>query len=177
MNVYLANDIDLNGKAISFKEFSATEFLGNGHKISNGKIKYNATKSGLDKDLFSDDTIKSNLYISLFKDIKPNVMVKTDNAGTYEVVTYSVIKDVTFERFTVDVKAPLDLIKTIIVAPLAVKADGTALENVAFSGEFTISRTPKNIKLEVITDRLIYSSTRGTESNCKVNVKLIDNRK
>ena len=124
-NIYLVNDIDLQGESFSFNNYINKDFIGNGHTISNFKVQYDSSLNGLEDD-FNDKNVKS-LYISIFDNIE-NSSIKNVN---FENVSYVV--DTTFSRIT-----------NIYVVPLATKIINSKIENVTISGEYSYKTLPSN---------------------------------
>lgn len=123
-NIYLLNDIDLNGEEFNFGDYKYT-LLGNGHTISNFKIKYDPSRSGIKEDL--EDDSKKSLYVSLFGNL---------NGAT--------VKDVNFKDVKIDVNTALTTTYKIYLAPLGIKAVNATVENVTFEGSYTLSKLPEN---------------------------------
>lgn len=156
-SIYLFNDVDLGGAEICFTNFTK-EFRGNGHTVSNFKVKYEAGKSGLTPDF--DDDSKNSLAISLF--VSPN--------GAN-------IHDVNFTNVTVNVETTFSQTYKIYVAPLAVSATDTTVSNVTLQGNLTITKLPDAIvadsSLLVIeyTNAFLYSQGSSvSESNFQLTV-------
>lgn len=153
-DIKLMNDIDMsdllteeqkaNGEIMTFSGFTDYDkiFFGNGFTIKNFKLEYKQGRY----DLMDDDDIgRFVLGISLF-----GGMVGAEGAE---------VKDVKFENVTIDVDASSDWVRSIIVAPICVKAAGSSFTNVSFSGTYTFTRMPSGVKAEnfkVITDRAYY---------------------
>ncbi|MBO4940287.1 MAG: hypothetical protein J6D30_04630 [Clostridia bacterium] len=121
-NIYLTADIDFGGAEFGFGDYNKT-LIGNGHTISNFKLQYDASKSGLRED-YTDSALQC-MNVALFGN--------TNGA---------VIKDVHFKDVTVEVRTTLSLVDKIYVAPLAVSMKDTKVENVTFEGTFGYSRLP-----------------------------------
>lgn len=138
-NIYLLNDIDLDGAALTFKKGYSGTFQGNGYTVSNFKLSYADGKNDLIED-YEDDS-KNSLMISLFGE--------TENA---------VISNVNFVNVKLDISTINSLIYKIYVAPISVKG-GASLENVSFAGTYTISKLPKGfIQGDVVDyDKLIVA--------------------
>ena len=152
-NIYLLNDIDLDGYELCFDTYTGI-ILGNGHKLSNFEVDYDSTKSGLKESLDGESTIRDHLYISLFFELKD-----------------AVIKDLTLENITIDVNTTYSQIKKLIVAPLAIKASNTTLENVNITGGIVLTKTP-DCEIEVIYDDFWYlaSDDVSVDSNSSVTI-------
>ncbi|MBQ8323247.1 MAG: hypothetical protein IJX91_04705 [Clostridia bacterium] len=145
-NIYLIADIDFDGADFGFGDYRGT-LLGNGHKISNFKLQYDATKNALTTDF--DDENKKSLCIGLF-----------GNANG------AVIENVRFENVTVDVATGLSITHRIYVAPLGVDVKNTRISNVTFEGTFGYSKLPDGFdaeeNLKFVTDGAYYRKDDGT---------------
>ncbi len=138
-NIYLLNDIDLDGASLSFKKGYSGIFAGNGFTVSNFELSYSDGKYDLIED-YEDDS-KNSLMISLFGE--------TENA---------VISDVSFVDVKLNISTTNSLIYKIYVAPISVKG-GVSLNNVSFDGTYSISKLPKGfIQDDVIdSDKIIIA--------------------
>ena len=129
-NIYLTADIDMAGEPISFADYKGI-LKGNGHKITNFKVSYSASKN---------DLIENNLYISLFGFAKG-----------------ATVSDVSFENVVIDVNTGLTATQHIYVVPIGIKAEGVTFTNVNFSGTYTVTKLPKDRveseMLTVVTDK------------------------
>ena len=135
-NIYLTADIDFEGEAFggfgSNGMFTRT-LLGNGHTISNFRFEtYSVDK---DEDIDNRDSYRMSLF---------------GNANG------AVIEDVTFSGVTFVVDAGKSTIQTVIVSPIAVKAEESVFRNVTFEGEYMINKLPSNIDED--SDRFIVVS-------------------
>lgn len=152
-NIYLLNDIDLDGYELCFDSYSGT-IMGNGYKLSNFEVDYDSTKGGLQEALVDSTGVKDHLYVSLFFELEDVV-----------------IKDLTFENMLIDINTTFNQIKKIVVAPLAIKAFNTTIENVNITGEIIITKTPE-CAVEVIYDDFWYSASNDvtiTNSTLEIN--------
>ena len=154
-NIYLANDIDMNGAEFNILDYGK-EFEGNGHTISNFSLSYDASKNALKGDL--EDNSRKSLYITIFGDCK--------NA---------VIKNVNFENVSISIKTKYKPTYKIYVLPLAKTLENTKIENVKFSGSFTIIELPeefnKETNLIIVTDEIYYSKDdKSTIDNCEIKL-------
>lgn len=152
-NIYLLNDIDLDGYELCFDSYSGT-IMGNGYKLSNFEVDYDSTKGGLQEALVDSTGVKDHLYVSLFFELEDVV-----------------IKDLTFENMLIDINTTFNQIKKIVVAPLAIKASNTTIENVNITGEIIITKTPE-CAVEVIYDDFWYSASNDvtiTNSTLEIN--------
>lgn len=136
-NIYLLNDIDLNGQLFSFQGYTYT-LIGNNHKISNFKVSYDSSLNGLVKD-FEDESLLS-LHIGIFDNL--------ENAT---------IKDVTFENVQYVVDTYFSRIDKIYVVPLCSKVTNSTIENVTIAGNYSYRQLP-NGSFDKETD-LIYLTT------------------
>lgn len=132
-NIYLLNDIDLEGEELSFNNYKKN-FIGNNHTISNFSIYYDASRNGLMTDL--EDVNSKSLYISLFGNV--------DGAN---------IENVNFENVTVKVSTMLSTTYKIYVAPICVSSKNSTIKNVTFSGVYSCDRLPDGFNKE---ENLIY---------------------
>ena len=84
-----------------------------------------------------------------------------DNRDSYRMSLFgnangAVIEDVTFSGVTFVVDAGKSTIQTVIVSPIAVKAEESVFRNVTFEGEYMINKLPSNIDED--SDRFIVVS-------------------
>lgn len=146
-NIYLANDIDMEGKEFNFNNYKGI-LMGNDFTISNFTVNYDATRSGLREDY--EESSKSSLYISLFGDL---------NGAT--------IENVNFKDVTVDVKTKLTTTYKIYVAPLATSSTESSVKNVTFECIYKYTELPKDFNVEehliFITDRAYYTKDESSE--------------
>ncbi len=159
-NIYLANDIDMQGATLSFENFKK-EFLGGNHTVSNFTVLY----SDKNKDLITDpeDDSKKSLAISLFP--------TTSNAK---------IVDVNFENVTIDVSTSNSSIYKIYVAPLVVNAENTVINNVAVQGtvKITKAQTSAGVAITVSVERnaaAIFKDDNSSVSDFVSNLTIQDN--
>ena len=114
-NIYLLNDVDLEGEEISFGDYTNQVFEGNGYTVSNFKVSVNVSfPQHLVKD--HTDESKNSAYVSLFGNIEKAVIqnVKFDNvifelsvtpARTYRIYLAALatsIKDSTIANITIN---------------------------------------------------------------------------
>lgn len=133
-NIYLLDDIDFGGEEFFGFDNYNKKFYGNDHKIFNFRLKSSSSKDSLitDSDLGEQGGI---LCVSLFGNIK--------NAE---------IKDLKIENVTVEIDTGLSLTKSIIVAPLCVKATNSKITGVTFSGEYKAVKLPSGFdKAAIVT--------------------------
>lgn len=136
-DVYLMNDIDMGGTELTFEYFNERKFYGNGYKLSNFKVVYNATTTALVKNPdLENATENDTLCISLFGNI--------ENA---------IIDGATFSDFTVEIKNTYPGVKRIIFAPVAVIAKDSTIKGVTISGSvsYKISNLPVGFDLDNLT--------------------------
>lgn len=154
-NIYLLNDIDLEGRDLDFANYNKT-FIGNNHTISNFNLSYQCSRADLIDDF--EELGKKSLCISLFGN--------TNGAK---------ISDVNFENVTVNVKTTLSLTYKIYVAPLSVSMKNTNISNVSFTGSFGYTDLPANFDVEnnlvFITDKAYHITDEASViSNVTINV-------
>ncbi len=137
-NIYLMNDIDFDEKDMCFDSYSGI-ILGNGYKITNFEVDYDTSRNGLQGSLDDLKGSSDHLYIALFFELKD-----------------ATIKDLTFENVIIDVNTNYSQIKYLIIAPLAIVASNTTLENVTLSGSITFTKTP-NSENEIVLNDFFYS--------------------
>ena len=152
-NIYLLNDIDFKGTAINYGTYSGI-IEGNGHKLYNFKINYSLNVKDLQGELDDLDGVKNHLYVSLFFELK--------NAT---------IKDLSFEDFTASIDTTLNQIQYIIIAPLAIVASSTKLENVNVNGSLIIITTPDNCEIVEIYDDFWYRASDDANEKIESEVK------
>ena len=158
-NIYLLNDIDYDGDEVSFEKYSG-EIVGNGHKLYNLTIDYDPNNlKGYIDDL---DGSKNHLYVSLFFELKG-----------------ANIKDLSFENVSFVINVRLSKITNIVVAPFAILASDTKLENVSISGNIEVKKTPDNSEIVVVSDKLFYNASSDVEidDNTKVNFTVVSSNK
>lgn len=154
-NIYLLNNIDLEGQSINFNNYKGI-FMGNGYTISNFKIYYDATRNGLIED-FADPNNKS-LAISLF--------------GNIENAT---IENVNFENVTVEIKTKLSTTYKIYVAPICTSSTNSTIKNVKFTGEFSVIEVPEGFNIEenmiLVAEQIYYKKDdKSVIENNEINV-------
>lgn len=159
-NIYLMNDIDLEGASFSFNNYNHI-FEGNNHTISNFKVAYDSTRNGLIDD-FEDDT-KKMLCISVFGNIK--------NAT---------IRNVNFENVHYEIEVILSLTDTIYLGGICVSMTDSTISNVNFSADYVIKKLPNDFNVEedlkVATDNVYYQKDTSSEvSNAKCDIIKLEN--
>ena len=139
-NIYLANDIDLGGKDLCFKNYRGT-LIGNGYTISNFNLLFGVGRDDLVDDF--EDEGKTSLCISLFG--------STNGAS---------IENVNFTNVTFKLDTTFKLTHKIYIAPLAVTMEDTVIKNVNFSGTLEIINLPSGFNVEenlfIISDTAYY---------------------
>lgn len=161
-NLYLTGDVDFEGAEFSgFGDYTGT-IVGNGYTVKNFCLSYDKSKNGLisDTDLLSDGGL---LGISLFRSLKG-----------------ATVTDITFSDFTIDIEAGYPGTKMILVAPIALKAEGSTLSGVTVTNAtVTCSQLPagfdKGSALIVLTDEAVYFiADADTSTFTDVSVNLVD---
>lgn len=122
-NVYLMNDIDMEGEKLSFGNYEHV-FKGNGHTIKNFEISYTVKRDELQPDI--NDPTQNSLYISLFGDM--------NNAS---------ITDVSFENAIINISTSYSGIYKIYVSPIAKSLTNSCVSNVKYSGVTIIKNLPE----------------------------------
>lgn len=154
-NIYLLDDIDMEGAKLSFDNYNGKTFMGNGHSISNFSVDFEISRNDLVED-FTDDSKKS-LSVALF--------------GNLQNAT---VKDVTFTGVKIEVDTFFTDIYKIYVSPLAGIAEGCTFENVTFGGTFEFSAvTVESFGIEAVTDRGAYDMRDSTQTGCVYEVSVI----
>lgn len=155
-DIMLMADIDFEGKEFAgFGDYKKI-FRGNGHTISNFKLKYDQSAYTNDSELGDEGNV---LCIALFGNM---------NDAT--------VQDVTFEGFEIDIKIDYSLLRKIIVAPLCVKAEDSAVNNVTVDCVYTFTKLPSRLdkndsdQFTVVADKAYYLSSESTFENVTVNV-------
>ena len=157
-NIYLYNDIDMEGTAFSgFKNGAGNytgTFLGNTHKIYNFKFTYDAGTLINDDDFGGSDI----LCVSLFGRL---------NGAT--------VKEVSFEQVTVELGIELSKTKGLWFAPIGVKTTNSTVQDVSFSGNVTLKKLNDIVKgnenYTITTDApFCIKDTASNVTGCTVNV-------
>ncbi len=129
-NVYLANDIDLEGEELSFKDYGKT-FMGNGHKVSNFVIPYS-----VGRDSFA--LIDNIAYASIFGNAED-----------------AVVEDVVLENVTIEFKTGLSTIAGINISPVVGNAVNTKISGLVVNGlTVDIQQLPAGFDLSLLTVEL-----------------------
>lgn len=156
-NIYLMNDIDCEGKELSFKNYSGStrrrrSFIGNGHTISNFKLGIDVSNNGIntyDNTYFDkEDTQKETLGISLF--------------GYSEYTDFS---DVKFDNFNFEVKSDNSNISYCVISPFAYCLVNSKLANVTMTNcKITFTR------LKVVDSNGKINYTKSLENNSSIKL-------
>lgn len=157
-NIYLLNDIDLNGEEFSFTSYNKI-LKGNGCKIKNFKVPVIGNKtSGIDDHL--DSSVKA-VYGSIFGNL--------NNAS---------ITDVTFENVEFIVEVGYDLISKVYVAPLCVNMSNSTISNVTISASYSYSKLPSNFDLNnliIVNEDHIIKKDESSVENIKLEISKGEN--
>lgn len=164
-NIFLLNDIDMEGAELSFDNYNGKIFEGNGYTVSNFKVSYGNSRFDLVED-FGDDSKKS-LCIAIFGNV--------ENAE---------VRNVTFDGITVEVDMFYSNTYKIYVAPVAVSAKDSKFENVTVNASFGYTRIPEEPRddktvfnvatdLVFVTDKGTYVSDNSPETGCTFNITLL----
>lgn len=141
-NLYIANDIDMDGKSLSFNDLTNKTIIGNNHKIFNFELGYASTALELEISLFkkitgstirdlefSDFTVEGNIRNSRLRRLHFAPLAMNIENSTITNVTISGIYSVTIASTVVGVEEEI-----------------------------------------VITDRLYYEQSESTFTNCSVSI-------
>ena len=157
-NIYLLNDIDLQGEAFSFSSYSKI-FKGNNYTIKNFKVNVVGNKtSGVDDHL--DSSLKA-VYGSLFGNL---------NNAT--------ISDVTFENVEFVIDVGYDLISKVYISPLCVNMTNSTISNVSINASYSCSRLHSNFEMDnlvVTQENYIIKKEESSINNVKINISKGDN--
>lgn len=157
-NIYLLNDIDLEGEDFSFSSYSKI-FKGNGFTVKNFKVSVIGNKtSGVDDHL--DSSIKA-VYGSLFGNL---------NNAT--------ITDVTFENVEFVVDIGYDLITKVYISPLCVNMTNTTVKNVSVTANYSIKKIPNNFDLNnliIVNEDCIIKKDESSVENTKLEISKGEN--
>ncbi len=121
-NVYLMNDIDMEGEPLSFGNYKYI-LEGNGHKIFNFTIPFSGRRADLLPDLYENE--QNSLYLSLFGNM--------ENA---------IVRNVTFENATLTISTTFSEIYKIYVSPIAISVTNSVISNVSYIGTINVTRLP-----------------------------------
>lgn len=154
LDIYLMNDIDMDGAELSFATFTDRRFLGNGHTISNFTVSYEATRNALVANPNSDQATANTLIISLFGNVR-NVQIKDVNFIDFEVV----IDGTNLARIT--------QLKNVYFAPIFGTVANSTVENLTASGKLVCDRDSLESfeSVEFITDGVYVKDLAQGESS------------
>ena len=156
-NIYLLNDIDLEGEEFPLKDYRY-KFVGNGKTISNCVVTTNPTKYGLSVDHTQDD--QNSLYVSLFGNIK--------NAT---------ISDVTFDNVVFEIKSTFTNTYKIYVSPICTKLENCIIDNVTINVTYKCVELPNGFDTEenliFVTD-VAYLINEGTNTVTDNKINILD---
>ena len=163
-DIYLMNDIDMEGAELSFATFADRRFFGNGHTVSNFKISYVLHKNNLVANPNSDQTAANTLIISLFGNVR-NVQIKKVNFTDFEVVIDGT-----------DL-AKLDTLKNVYFAPIVGTVANSTIENLTASGKLICDRATLEgfESVDLITDgAYVKDLTDGESSFVNISVTVTE---
>ncbi len=133
-NIYLMNDIDCEGNALSFGNYKGSKtlgnlsFIGNNHTISNFSVSYDTNNKGIN--------IYDNSYFDSISDTKNTLGISLFGDSSY--VDFS---DVSFKDFKINVSCVNDSFKYCVISPFAYKLTNSSLTNVKMENcEITVSK-------------------------------------
>lgn len=142
-NIYLMNDIDMDGAELDLTSFTSGVFEGNNKKISNFKLPSTIMNpQNMVADIGDENaTGRDTLCVSLF--------------GMLDGAT---INNLTIEGMTIDIRTINDFrLKHIYVAPLSCKITDSTINNVNISYDYKVSKLPDGFdedNLVIATDKL-----------------------
>mgnify|MGYP004640354993 CR=1 FL=1 len=145
-NIYLDADIDMGGKTLSFDNYTKI-FEGNGHTVSNFKIKYAANDQNLMENF--EDGSKNALFVSLFGGM-----------------TGATVRNVTFTGATLTIQGVFSKVAYIYFAPLSMSVKDSKLEGVKLELTYEVKELPrKDTFIDIFESgcRTIENSTDGFE--------------
>lgn len=158
-NIYLMNDIDCGGKALTFGNYTKS-FVGNGHTISNFTVSYDAKINGTNnysnKYYDETDSTKKTLGISLFGQCNK-----------------AEIRDVTFDNVTYNINVSNDYFTYIGVNPLAFELKNTKVSNVTINGKYEFVSYPDGFLKENYKASLnpyVVKDDKSEVTNCNFNI-------
>ena len=153
-NIYLMNDIDMEGREFSLNSYSKI-FEGNGYEISNFVVN---TGTNLVKELDNDASTKNSVVVSIFGELKG-----------------ATIMDVTFDNVTFNIATTYSRIKRVYVAPICGKANDSLIDNVVVNGNYVIGRFSTDFDLDniiITSDKSYFIKNDGTVVNATVNIEI-----
>lgn len=152
-NIYLLNDIDLEGEEFSLSSYSKI-FKGNGFTVKNFKVSIIGNKtSGVDDHI--DSSVKA-VYGSLFGNL---------NNAT--------ITDVTFDNVEFIVDIGYDLISKVYISPLCVNMTNSTVSNVTINSYYSYSKLPDSFDLNninIIKEDHIIKKEESSVNNLNLNL-------
>lgn len=154
-DIYLTADIDLGGKEFSFGNFNMRKLVGNGHTISNFKLKCSFDKNALDTDF--EDESKKGVSASLFGRARGAEITGVNFSFTVEV-------DTTYTGIT----------GSIYLASLAAAPENATFRDVEVNATYTVKRLPNGRQEEemvkVASDKGYYKEDANSVfENVKVS--------
>ena len=155
-NIYLLNDIDLEGEEISFGDYTNQVFEGNGYTVSNFKVTVNVSfPQHLVKD--HTDESKNSAYVSLF--------------GNIEKAT---IQNVNFDNVIFELSVTPARTYRIYLAPLATSIKDSTIANVTINSTYVELELPNGFdvlnNLITTNDYYIVSNEDSNIDNVTLNM-------
>jgi len=146
-NIYLDADIDMGGNTLSFDNYTKI-FEGNGHTVSNFKIKYVANDQNLMENF--ENGSKNALFVSLFGGL-----------------TGATVRNVTFTGATLTIQGVFSKVAYIYLAPLSMSIKNSTLEGVKLELTYEVKELPKKDTIIDISEAgyrsIDENSTHGFE--------------
>ena len=147
-NIYLLNDIDMEGATFSFGDYKKT-LMGNGHTISNFVIN--------NPNDLKQSPESGSLLISIFGN--------ADGA---------IVENVNFEQVSLVVDTTFSKIKQVYIAPIAVVAEKCSFTNVSFEGTYQVVKLPTDLtegENVIVVDEVCHVNEDTTSTNVTINLE------
>ncbi|MGM9969600.1 MAG: hypothetical protein ACI35S_04290 [Anaeroplasma sp.] len=165
-NIYLANDIDCAGEKLNWNTYNSifnsygSEFLGNGHTISNLKVMYSANRSYLSGNLLDENDSANYLYISVFNEL---------NNAT--------ISNLNFVNLNLEIDNLYTATHEVVISPLSTKCYNSNLTNVSIDFNVSVTSNVDNaVGVVAINDRPACVIEETSVKDCSIEIKITDNR-
>lgn len=158
-NIYLLNDIDMEGEKFSIFEYKGI-IEGNGHKISNFVIDYSTNKVNLSSN-YDGSGENGFIYASIFSKLKG-----------------ATIRNVTFEN-SINIKAKRYTgFNKLVFNPLAGSITDSVISNVKIVTDLVVDKDTDQDILQLNTTTLseVINESEIDNGTIDINVKVTDNR-
>lgn len=138
-NILLGADIDMDGKEWSGLKSFKGRIEGDGFSIRNFRLSYDNTRNGLvDGESFNGMGMDGEKLLCI---------------GLATSLEGAELSNLTISDFHISVDAGLTAVERVIIAPLAVRAEGTVLRNLTISGTYSLDKLHEG--LDPVEDVLI----------------------